>query len=129
MRAWLLPLLLTFVLAGCADPPGEVPVTDTQGRYVIELTLNNTFEPAMARVPVGATVVWVMRSNTTHDVDVYAPVSDYSNYNSFNPPPNGLGRLMYQGDEFAINLDQVGEWRTYCHTHHYQEMRGSIFVN
>lgn len=129
MRAWATVIAVAILLAGCTGKPGTVPAQDEQGRYVIELALDNTFDPPVARVPVGATVVWVMRGNTTHDVDVYAPGSDYSTYNSFNPPPEGLGRLMYQGDEFAKTLADEGEWRTYCHTHHYEEMRGAIIVD
>ena len=128
MRVLVAVIAIAFLLSGCSDKAGTVPARDEQGRYVIELTIDNTFEPAVARVPLGATVVWVMGGNTTHDVDVYAPGADYSTYNSFNPPPDGLGRLMYEGDEFTKALDQEGEWRTYCHTHHYEEMRGTVIV-
>lgn len=121
-------LLVSFALAGCAGSSAVVPPQDAQGRYVITLTLSNTFDPPIASVPLGATVVWAMGGNTTHDVDVYAPGAEFSTFNSGDAPPDGLGRLMQEGDAFVKRLDQKGEWRTYCHTHHYQEMRGTITV-
>ncbi len=125
----LLAAVAFLALSGCSSgEKGVIPEQDAEGRYVIQLTLDNTFDPEVARVPLGATVAWVMGGNTTHDVDAYAPGSDFSTYSSNNPPPGGLGRLMVAGDVFAKSLTEKGIWRTYCHTHHYEEMRGQVIV-
>jgi len=122
--------LLALAVAGCADGGGGgvVPERDAEGRYVVLLTADNTFEPADARVPLGSTVVWRVVGANLHDVDGYAPGEDYSTVSSMWDPPRGLGRLMAEGEEFEATLDRKGTWLFFCHNHHYEEMKGRIRV-
>jgi plastocyanin len=98
-------LVVALAAAGCSDgPPATRPVQDAEGRYVIEMTAALTFEPAIASVPVGATVVWVnVADSVVHDVAGYRgdPIEeDREEFSSFRQPPDGLGRPIGPGGNF-----------------------------
>ena len=126
--------LAAVLVAGCSKPtePGVVPPQDEQGRYVISMTSDLTFEPKVAEVPVGATVVWRNDSNgTVHDVAGYEgdPIKeDREEFSSFRSPPDGLGRPIAPGEEFTHTFDEAGSWTLWCHTHHEQGMKGVLRV-
>jgi plastocyanin len=125
---------LVVALAGCGSPstPGTTPPLDDQGRYVVSLTSDLTFEPQVAQVPVGATVVWRNDSEgTVHDVAGYRgdPIAeDHEVFSSFEPPPAGLGRPIPPGGSFNFTFTSPGDWTTWCHTHHEQGMKGVVQV-
>jgi plastocyanin len=125
---------LTFAMAGCSDPPtaAQRPEQDGEGRYVIAMTSDLTFEPAVASVPVGATVVWVnVADSVVHDVAGYRgdPIEeDREEFSSFRQPPEGLGRPIGPGGNFTHTFGEKGDWTIWCHTHHEQDMKGVIRV-
>jgi plastocyanin len=111
-------VLAVALLAGCAGGPtgGDgfvTPQQDDDGRYVIELTGQNRFEPRHAVVPVGATVVWVVNGGA-HTVT--------ANDGSFDS-----GQLT-QGDEFEQTFDQAGEHVYHCHPHEQAGMTGTLRI-
>ena len=127
--------LAALLLAGCSTPdvtPGVVPPTDEQGRYVIAMTSDLAFDPEVAEVPVGATVVWRNDSNgTVHDVAGYEgdPIKeDREAFSSFDPPPDGLGRAILPGESFTYTFPEAGDWTIWCHTHHEEGMKGVVRV-
>ena len=127
-------VLASLALAGCGSPgePGVVPQQDEEGRYVISMTSELTFEPARAQVPEGATVVWRNGSEATvHDVAGYKgdPIEeDREEFSSFRQPPDGLGRPIAPGETFTHTFSGTGAWTIWCHTHHEQEMMGVVVV-
>lgn len=128
----LATVLVATVLAGCGEPSGGVaPPRDSQGRYIVGMTSNLTFDPAEVRIPVGATLVWRNNATMPHDVAAYRgdPIeSDYSEFSSTDPPPVGLGRLIEPGNEYAYMFAQKGTWTIWCHTHHEERMKGVVHV-
>lgn len=126
--------LLSLALAGCgeAKASGTVPDQDAAGRYVIEMTSDLTFDPAIAEVPAGATVVWRNVSDATvHDVAGYKgdPIEeDREVFSSFDQPPDGLGRPIAPGGNFTYTFEREGDWTIWCHTHHEQGMKGVVRV-
>ena len=128
----LLVLAAAFALAGCGDgSPGVVPPQDSEGRYVISMTSNLTFDPEVAKVPAGATVVWRNDSTVPHDVAGYEgdPIKeDVEAFSSYDPPPDGLGRAITPGGSFNHTFSGSGAWTIWCHTHHEQGMKGVVRV-
>ncbi len=126
--------VIVLALAGCTSspPPGVVPPQDNQGRYVISMTSSLTFDPDIAQVPVGATVVWRNDSaGIVHDVAGYEgdPIEeDVEAFSSFRQPPDGLGRPIAPGENFTYTFPSSGDWTTWCHTHHEQGMKGVVRV-
>jgi plastocyanin len=122
------------VLAGCGSKPvaGVVPPQDEEGRYVISMTSDLKFDPAVAEVPVGATVVWRNVSDTiVHDVAGYEgdPIKeDVEAFSSYRQPPEGLGRPIAPGESFNHTFEAGGDWTVWCHTHHEQGMKGVVRV-
>lgn len=125
MRVFAAYALLAFVLAGCARVDSEVPLKDEDGRYVIHLTSANQFEPADARVPIGATVVWIV-DDGFHDVNA----DDGSFSSNTGRPMDELGHpsLMGPGESFSHTFTEKGKWGYWCHTHHEFDMHGVIRV-
>lgn len=120
-----LAVLLALSVAGCAGKAGTVPGQDAEGRYVIHLTAANRFEPADARVPAGATVVWVVDGGH-HDVN-----ADDGTFSSNDGRPldeRGYPTLMGPGETFQFTFNQTGTWPYWCHTHHEMDMRGTLRV-
>ena len=133
MRALLLSgLVAAALLAGCSqDDPGTTPPMDDQGRYVIAMTSALTFEPARAKVPAGATVVWINNASVPHDVAGYEgdPIkSDFTEFSSSDPPPDGRGALIPPGGEYTHTFAKKGPWTIWCHTHHEERMKGIVTV-
>ncbi|MHB1260546.1 MAG: cupredoxin domain-containing protein [Thermoplasmatota archaeon] len=131
----LLGIVAAVAFAGCSasSPPGTTPPQDAEGRYVISMTSALTFDPAIAEVPVGATVVWRNDSEgIVHDVAGYEgdPIKeDVEAFSSFRQPPDGLGRPIAPGEDFTHTFSAAGDWTTWCHTHHEQGMKGVVRVS
>jgi plastocyanin len=130
----LLGILAASALAGCgSSAEGVVPPLDDEGRYVISMTSELTFEPARAQVPAGATVVWRNDSEATvHDVAGYEgdPIKeDREDFSSFAAPPKGLGRPIAPGETFTYAFAAEGAWTIWCHTHHEEGMKGVVLVD
>lgn len=113
-----------MALAGCAK--GVSPPQDDLGRYVIRLTPSNTFEPATAWVPEGATVVWVnvaparpagfqceFKSPYCHDVAIVQDdVTKASTYNATT------GEALLKPGESWEWTAVKGRYDVFCHMHH-----------
>lgn len=129
-------LLAAVALTGCAGPAlelGTIPPVDAEGRYVISMTSGLAFEPKVAEVPVGATVVWRNDSNgTVHDVAGYRgdPIEeDREEFSSFDRPPDGLGHAIPPaGGTFTHTFSEAEDWTIWCHTHHEEGMKGVVRV-
>lgn len=115
----VLTLLATMALAGCTGSGGEasVPETDAQGRYVIHLTSANRFTPADAKVPVGATVVWV-NDGGVHDVTAHDGSWSSDDTRSKLQP----------GQSFERTFDQAGTVEYHCALHASQGMAGTLVI-
>ena len=124
--------MLLLALAGCSqEEPAVAPERDGQGRYVIRMTGDLTFEPRVAQVPAGATVTWVNDSPVDHDVAGYRgdPVeTEFAEFSSTDPPPDGWGRLVPQGGQFNRTFTEDQTWTLWCHTHHEERMKGVLRV-
>jgi plastocyanin len=124
--------VLPLLLAGCSqENAGVTPPMDDEGRYVIRMTSELTFDPARASVPSGATVVWVNEATMPHDVAGYEgdPIkSDFSDFSSSDPPPGGHGALIPPGGQYNHTFAKDGPWTIWCHTHHEERMKGIILV-
>lgn len=120
MRAWLL-LPAVLLLAGCGAPQPAEPEQDSEGRYVIHLTAGNRFEPKEARVPLGATVLWVVEGGA-HDVQVIAPGDELATFST------GYDTLLGPGDSFQAQLNETGKWTVLCHAHQGMGMTSTIHV-
>ena len=125
MRLLLLLALASWALAGCSADPYVVPGQDEAGRYVIHLTAANRFDPSHAKVPVGATVAWVVDAGA-HDVN-----ADDGSFSSNTGRPldaNGHVALLQAGESFNHTFAEAGSWHYWCHTHHELDMEGTIRV-
>jgi plastocyanin len=114
--------------AGCSAK-GTVPPMDDQGRYVIRMTDALRFEPAEARVPSGATVVWVNAGQEAHDVAAYVgdpPSEDYPRF--FSPKLHEPQYSVDAGMSYNATLNEDGAWTIWCHRHHESDMRGVVHV-
>lgn len=114
-----LALLSMAALAGCSGSSGAgtTPSTDSEGRYVIDMTSGNRFSPANAAVPVGAVIVWEHKGGAPHDVQDKA--------GSFSSGP--IGGLT-EGEEFTHQFNQTGTFVYICHVHEGSGMKGTITV-
>lgn len=112
-----LSTLGALALAGCSGSGGEgtVPQQDSEGRYIIRMTSGNQFVPATAKVPVGATVVWVHEGGAPHDVQG----DDFS-----SGPAGGLR----EGDEYDFTFEEAGTYAYHCIIHQGSGMKGKIVV-
>ncbi len=115
MRPLLIVLLfVALAFAGCAgsdDSAGfTTPPTDAEGRYIIELTDANKIQPAIAKVPVGATVVWRVGPNGFHDV---TSKSGPESFTSDSQYPS----KMRAGQEFVHTFAKAGDYEYQCMVH------------
>ena len=117
MKALLATLALSAVaLAGCSGGGDDGCGTqDDEGRYVVCLTSDLTFEPKTLEVPVGSTVVWELRGGAPHNVVAH----DGSFESAF---------LTKKGDQFEHTFDTAGEYGYHCDPHETQDMTGTIIV-
>jgi plastocyanin len=108
--------LVALLLAGCGDAPGNKGVvlqSNAEGKYEIHLKSGAMFLPKDAKVPVGATVVWVSDDNTAHDV-----TSSNGDWSSDDPPAEGgLGQKMSQGDRYERTFPTAGTYGYVCRIH------------
>ena len=111
----LLSLTSLVLLAGCGTPAAKAPPMDSEGRYVIELTSGNKFNPATATVPQGATVVWEHMGGAPHDV--------HAKDGSFSSGPIGG---LEEGDEFPHQFNETGSFPYECRVH--AGMTGTLTV-
>lgn len=128
---WLVVLTLAVLAAGCAAPAkGTVPPMDDQGRYVIRMTDGLRFEPAEARVPSGATVVWVNVGQEPHDVAGYFgdPPEDDGHADFTSPKLPLPGHSVDAGMSYNTTFTKDGAWTIWCHRHHESDMFGIVHV-
>ncbi len=116
----ILAVLAVPILAGCTDPVDNgpqfvIPEQDSAGRYVIEMTSALTFEPKLAQVPAGATVVWVFKGGGAHDAE--------AEDGTFKSP-----LLRNEGEEFEHTFTSTGEFDYWCNPHRSTGMLGTIRV-
>lgn len=111
-----LAAVAALLLAGCngGSDGGSTPETDGQGRYVIHMTANNRFTPADAKVPVGATVVWV-NDGGVHDVTAHD--------DAWKSP-----RLMPEGASYERRFTTPGTYEYHCDLHASQGMTATLVV-
>lgn len=136
MHRRAIPALATVVvlhfLAGCSEPEqGVTPAQDAEGRYVIEMTSELTFEPLRAKIPVGATIIWVNNATMPHDVAGYEgdPIkSDFHDFSSGESAPPGTVALIGPGGNYTHTFSGKGTWTIWCHTHHEERMKGIVHV-
>ena len=115
MKVALALLAATLLLAGCTKPgEGSTPERDDQGRYVIHMTANNRFTPMEAKVPVGATVIWVIDGGV-HDVTAHD--------DSWKSP-----RFMSAGTTYEHTFTTEGEVDYHCELHSSNGMTGTLHV-
>lgn len=117
MKLLVAASLLVLLLAGCAGSGGEgtTPDQDGEGRYVVEMTSSNRFNPMVAKVPAGSTVVWVHAGGAPHDVQG----------DGFSSGPAGG---MREGDEFEHTFAEAGRYEYHCKVHEGSGMKGTIVV-
>lgn len=111
-------LFLSLTLAGCggaAEP--VVPDQDAEGRYVIHMNAANRFTPAQAKVPVGATVLWV-NDGGVHDVT--------ANDDSWSS--DDIGPKLAVGKSFEHTFSAAGEVGYHCALHRSSGMTGTLLV-
>ncbi|MFA5944958.1 MAG: plastocyanin/azurin family copper-binding protein [Candidatus Thermoplasmatota archaeon] len=115
-----LALLSMAALAGCSGSSGAgtTPSTDSEGRYVIDMTSGNRFSPSNAAVPVGAIVVWEHKGGAPHDVQA-------EDGTSFSSGP--IGGLT-EGEEYAHQFNQTGTFSYFCHVHEGSGMKATLTV-
>lgn len=118
-------LLASLALAGCSGDPGVVPDQDDEGRYVIHLTADNRFEPADARVPVGATVAWQVDGGA-HDIN--EEDGAFSSADTGQKDANGYPLLLQPGQNWTHTFTEAGTYTYWCHTHHEYGMKGVLAV-
>ena len=121
MKAIAIALLVaSILLAGCSGSgggAGRVPEQDDQGRYVIHMTAGNQYSPANAKVPVGATVLWVHDGGAPHDVQ--------AKDGSFS---SGKAGGITSGMSWPHTFNEAGSFSYFCHVHDGSGMRGVVTV-
>ena len=122
LRAVVAVLVAAFAgLGGCASGPEfEAPERDGEGRYVIQLTADNTFEPKYAKVPNGATVVWVVDGGA-HDVS--SADGEWSSADDRPRDANGYPAPLVAGETYERSFNEKGTVVIWCHLHHEQGMK------
>ncbi len=110
-------LVAAIMLAGCTGSSGADAVTpdqDDEGRYIIKMLPSNKFSPANAKVPVGATVVWINEGgshNTQSEDGLWA---------------SEVGGA--KGEHFSHTFEEAGSFGYFCMPHHSLGMIGTIHV-
>lgn len=117
----VLAVLAVSLLAGCtssSDDEGDVPQQDAQGRYVIHMTAANRFTPPVAKVPVGATVIWV-NDGGVHDV-----TADDGSWSSDDTKPK-----LSPGQTYEHTFTEGGKVEYFCALHKSSGMKGTLVVS
>jgi plastocyanin len=117
------PLLLVALLAGCGGPTdsgGVVPEV-RDGMYIIHLSSGNMFNPAHAKVPVNATVMWV-NDGGVHDVQD----ADH-NPPAWSSDEQFPGKLQ-PGDSYMHTYATAGTYHYDCSIHQSTGMKGTLTV-
>ena len=114
---------VALLLAGCSGGKGAVtPQMDAEGNYVIHMTAANRFTPANAKVPVGATVVWV-NDGGVHDVTEHNDA-----WSSDDATGGGLGKKMQPGDRYERTFTAAGKVDYHCALHASTGMKATLTV-
>lgn len=111
----VLAALLALALSGCGGQVGTTPERDAHGRYVIHMTAALSFSPAIAHVPLNATVVWVNDSPQGHDVSD----GTFASGKAGGIPPGG---------NYTFTFSEAGTFEYYCYVHHGSGMTGKVVV-
>lgn len=107
--------LLALLLASCAPAAaagGGLSATPVETTHV-EMPRSYLFDPAVIKVPVGATVTWHNGDNFTHSVFM----QDGTGRNPIAPP----------GQSVSLTFDKPGDYAYVC-SFHPQNMKGRIVV-
>ncbi len=115
-----------FALAGCSAADDSVDLVKLpDGNYRVAIEATNTFAPMAGRVPVGATVEWLV-SGGTHDVTEDSTPPAWS---SDSEPANGTADTkLHFGDGYVHTFNEKGTFHYHCKIHGDMGMRGSITV-
>ncbi len=120
MRTLAAFLLVTATaLAGCTGSGGGggdyvTPETDEEGRYVIKMLPSNKFSPELAKVPVGATVVWV---------------NEGGGHNTQSRDELWVSTVSSElGEHFEYTFEEAGSFEYVCLPHESLGMVGEILV-
>ncbi len=87
------------------------PVVITEMRTTVEV-VNTSFNPAVIKIPVGATVTWAFQDRIPHNV-----TDDRLRFQSGN---------LRDGATYAYTFDTPGEYYYYCTLHH--KMQATVIV-
>jgi plastocyanin len=120
MKLLTILAMSAFLMAGCSGGSGPAtPEQDGEGRYVIHMTASgNRFDPADAKVPANATVVWVNDGAAPHNV-----VAEDQTFNSDRD--NGAQHIR-ANEEYEYHFNKTGTFHYVCHLH--SGMEGTITV-
>lgn len=113
---------MVLLLASCTISGGD-------DRYVVEMTVQNQFNPASLTVPVGATVTWHNASTIPHTVTA-DPARAHGGVTVQLPEgaqPWNSGDV-YAGDDWSYTFDTPGQYVYFCDFHPAQGMIGTINV-
>jgi plastocyanin len=117
-------LALVPLLAGCDVP--SVLRKGSDGRYTVEISGRNRFEPSTLVIPAGATVVWSNKSTLPHtatcDPAAVPPASLPEGAAPWDSGDILPGRL------WARRFDQPGSYVYVCRYHGSGGMIGTITV-
>jgi len=97
------------VRRGSVRQPTPVVITEMQTTVQV---VDTSFDPAVIKVPVGATVTWEFLDRMPHNV-----TEDRLVFQSKN---------LRNGERYAYTLNEPGEFYYYCTLHH--KMLGTIIV-
>jgi plastocyanin len=121
--------ILTLALAGCSG--GEAPTDGggggegpemEDGKHVVHLTGDNSFDPTTLTIPANATVVWVVDSGL-HDVTEGEAGDADHDWSSEDE-----GSKLAPGDRYERTFNETGTVHYRCVMHESSGMTGKITV-
>ncbi|MBW3534854.1 MAG: plastocyanin [Gemmatimonadetes bacterium] len=125
----LAPVLLAAV-AGCFSdrPDGGMGPTDGEA-VVVQMNANLTFEPAVASIRTGQTVVWRNASSFVHTSTADpARANDPAHVRLPEGAATWNSGDVPAGGEFRKTFDVAGEYAYFCIPHETQGMLGQVIV-